>query len=42
SKDSPNDAFKPSGEEEKMVTDHPENEESEVPNIEEPRVNQEH
>ncbi|GJZ94086.1 putative ribonuclease H-like domain-containing protein [Tanacetum coccineum] len=29
SKDSPNDAFKPSGEEEKMVTDHPENEESE-------------
>ncbi|GJX86129.1 putative ribonuclease H-like domain-containing protein [Tanacetum coccineum] len=41
SKDSPDAGFKPSGEEEKMDVEHPENEDSEVPNTEEPRVNQE-
>ncbi|GKA14295.1 putative ribonuclease H-like domain-containing protein [Tanacetum coccineum] len=41
SKDSPNAGFKPSGEEEKMDAKHPENEDNEVPNTEEPRVNQE-
>ncbi|GKD70139.1 retrovirus-related pol polyprotein from transposon TNT 1-94, partial [Tanacetum coccineum] len=38
--DSPNAEFKPSGEEEKIDSKHPENKDSEVPNIEEPRVNQ--
>ncbi|GKF18301.1 hypothetical protein Tco_0063219 [Tanacetum coccineum] len=33
--------FKPSGEEEKIESKHQENEDSEVPNTEEPRVNQE-
>ncbi|GJZ26316.1 putative ribonuclease H-like domain-containing protein [Tanacetum coccineum] len=33
--------FKPSGEEEKIDSEHQENEDSEVPNTEEPRVNQE-
>ncbi|GJT78294.1 hypothetical protein Tco_1045019 [Tanacetum coccineum] len=42
SKDSPDVGFKPSGEEEKINSEHKENEDSEVPNIEEPRVNQEH
>ncbi|GJZ79594.1 putative ribonuclease H-like domain-containing protein [Tanacetum coccineum] len=41
SKDSLNAGFKPSGEEEKIDSDHQENEDSEVPNTEEPRVNQE-
>ncbi|GKA74743.1 putative ribonuclease H-like domain-containing protein [Tanacetum coccineum] len=41
SKDSPDAGFKPLGEEEKMDAEHPENENSEVPNTEEPRVNQE-
>ncbi|GKA63219.1 putative ribonuclease H-like domain-containing protein [Tanacetum coccineum] len=42
SKDSPDAGFKPSGEEEKINSEHKENEDSEVPNTEEPRVNQEH
>ncbi|GKB72607.1 hypothetical protein Tco_0934019, partial [Tanacetum coccineum] len=41
SKDSSNARFKPSGEEEKMDAKHPKNEDNEVPNTEEPRVNQE-
>ncbi|GJW33522.1 putative ribonuclease H-like domain-containing protein [Tanacetum coccineum] len=41
SNDSPDAGFKPSGEEEKMDSKHPENEDSEVSNTEEPRVNQE-
>ncbi|GJS33093.1 putative ribonuclease H-like domain-containing protein [Tanacetum coccineum] len=41
SKDSPNAGFKPSGEEEKIDSEHQENEDSEVPNTEEPRINQE-
>ncbi|GKG28394.1 hypothetical protein Tco_0406721, partial [Tanacetum coccineum] len=41
SKDSPNARFKPSGEEEKMDYEHPENKDSEVPNTEELRVHQE-
>ncbi|GKA88367.1 putative ribonuclease H-like domain-containing protein, partial [Tanacetum coccineum] len=41
SKDSPDAGFKPSGEEEKMDSKHPQNEDNEVPNTEEPRVNQE-
>ncbi|GJR64661.1 putative ribonuclease H-like domain-containing protein [Tanacetum coccineum] len=41
SKDSPDAGFKPSGEEEKIDSEHQENEDSEVPNTEEPRVNQE-
>ncbi|GKD06634.1 putative ribonuclease H-like domain-containing protein, partial [Tanacetum coccineum] len=41
SKDSPNAGFKPLGEEEKKDVEHPENEDSEVPNTEELRVNQE-
>ncbi|GJW25318.1 putative ribonuclease H-like domain-containing protein [Tanacetum coccineum] len=41
SKDSPDAGFKPSGEEEKMDSEHPENKDSEVPNTEEPRVHQE-
>ncbi|GJV18421.1 putative ribonuclease H-like domain-containing protein [Tanacetum coccineum] len=41
SKDSPDVGFKPLGEEEKMDTKNPENENSVVPNTEEPRVNQE-
>ncbi|GJW79366.1 putative ribonuclease H-like domain-containing protein [Tanacetum coccineum] len=40
-KDSPDAGFKPSGEEEKIDFEHQENEDSEVPNTEEPRVNQE-
>ncbi|GJU68133.1 ribonuclease H-like domain-containing protein [Tanacetum coccineum] len=40
SKDSPDARFKPSGEEEKIDVEHPENENSEVLNTEEPRVNQ--
>ncbi|GJR27346.1 putative ribonuclease H-like domain-containing protein [Tanacetum coccineum] len=40
-KDSPDAGFKPSGEEEKIDYEHQENEDSEVPNTEEPRVNQE-
>ncbi|GKA48179.1 putative ribonuclease H-like domain-containing protein [Tanacetum coccineum] len=40
SKDSPDAGFKLSGEEKKMDAKHPENEDSEVPNTEEPRVNQ--
>ncbi|GJX74874.1 putative ribonuclease H-like domain-containing protein [Tanacetum coccineum] len=39
--DSPDAGFKPSGEEEKKDVEHLENEDSEVPNTEEPRVNQE-
>ncbi|GJX33129.1 putative ribonuclease H-like domain-containing protein [Tanacetum coccineum] len=39
--DSPDAGFKPSGEEEKINYEHQENEDSEVPNTEEPRVNQE-
>ncbi|GKE10893.1 hypothetical protein Tco_1414444 [Tanacetum coccineum] len=42
SKDSPDVGFKPLGEEEKMEFEHLENENSEVPNTGEPRVNQEH
>ncbi|GJT73889.1 putative ribonuclease H-like domain-containing protein [Tanacetum coccineum] len=38
SKDSPNAGFKPLGEEEKKDVEHPENEDSEVPNTEELRV----
>ncbi|GKD73303.1 putative ribonuclease H-like domain-containing protein, partial [Tanacetum coccineum] len=41
SKDSPDAGFKPSGEEQKKDTKDPRNEDSEVPSIEEPRVNQE-
>ncbi|GJU74809.1 putative ribonuclease H-like domain-containing protein [Tanacetum coccineum] len=41
SKDSPDAGFKPSREEEKKDAEHLENEDSEVPNTEEPRVNQE-
>ncbi|GJT91963.1 ribonuclease H-like domain-containing protein [Tanacetum coccineum] len=41
SKDSPKAGFKPSGEEEKKDAKDLENEDSEVPNTEEPRVNQE-
>ncbi|GKD32510.1 ribonuclease H-like domain-containing protein, partial [Tanacetum coccineum] len=41
SNDSPDAGFKPLEEEEKMDTKNPENENSTVPNIEEPRVNQE-
>ncbi|GJY76192.1 ribonuclease H-like domain-containing protein [Tanacetum coccineum] len=41
SKDSPDARFKPSGEEEKKDVEHLENKDSEVPNTEEPRVNQE-
>ncbi|GJR01591.1 putative ribonuclease H-like domain-containing protein [Tanacetum coccineum] len=41
SKDSPGAGFKPSGEEEKKDAKDLENKDSEVPNIEEPRVNQE-
>ncbi|GKC54571.1 ribonuclease H-like domain-containing protein, partial [Tanacetum coccineum] len=41
SKDSPIAGFKPLGEEEKKDDEDPRNEDSEVPNIEEPRVNQE-
>ncbi|GJV23715.1 putative ribonuclease H-like domain-containing protein [Tanacetum coccineum] len=41
SKNSPDAGFKPSGEEEKIDFEHQENEDSEVPNIEEPRINQE-
>ncbi|GKC71889.1 ribonuclease H-like domain-containing protein, partial [Tanacetum coccineum] len=41
SKDSPDAGFKPSGEEEKMDVEHLENENSEVPNTDELRVNQE-
>ncbi|GJX31641.1 ribonuclease H-like domain-containing protein [Tanacetum coccineum] len=41
SKDSPDAGFKPSREEEKINSEHQENEDSEVPNTEEPRVNQE-
>ncbi|GKA40006.1 putative ribonuclease H-like domain-containing protein [Tanacetum coccineum] len=40
-KDSPDVGFKPSGEEEKMDAEHPENKDSEVPNTKETRVNQE-
>ncbi|GJT98344.1 ribonuclease H-like domain-containing protein [Tanacetum coccineum] len=40
-KDSPDAGFKPSGEEEMKDVEHLENEDSEVPNTEEPRVNQE-
>ncbi|GJV02530.1 hypothetical protein Tco_1336099 [Tanacetum coccineum] len=41
SKDSPNAGFKPTGEEEKKGAKHPENEDCEVPNTKETRVNQE-
>ncbi|GJX51465.1 putative ribonuclease H-like domain-containing protein [Tanacetum coccineum] len=41
SKDSPETGFKLSGEEEKIDFEHPENEDSDVPNIEESRINQE-
>ncbi|GJS30719.1 putative ribonuclease H-like domain-containing protein [Tanacetum coccineum] len=41
SKDSPDARFKPSREEEKIDSEHPENKDSKVPNTEEPRVNQE-
>ncbi|GKF11464.1 putative ribonuclease H-like domain-containing protein [Tanacetum coccineum] len=41
SKDYPDAGFKPLGEEERMDTEHSENEDNEVPNTEEPRVNQE-
>ncbi|GKD93319.1 putative ribonuclease H-like domain-containing protein, partial [Tanacetum coccineum] len=40
-KDSPDAGFKPSGKEEKMDAKHPKNKDNEVPNTEEPRVNQE-
>ncbi|GKA27180.1 putative ribonuclease H-like domain-containing protein [Tanacetum coccineum] len=40
-KDSPDAGFKPPGEEEKKDGEHLENEDSEVPNTEDPRVNQE-
>ncbi|GKE35984.1 ribonuclease H-like domain-containing protein [Tanacetum coccineum] len=39
--DYPDDGFKPSGEEEKMGSEHLKNEDSEVPNTEELRINQE-
>ncbi|GKB48871.1 putative ribonuclease H-like domain-containing protein [Tanacetum coccineum] len=39
--DSPDAGFKPSGKEETIDSEHQENEDSEVPNTEEPRVNQE-
>ncbi|GJT60537.1 retrovirus-related pol polyprotein from transposon TNT 1-94 [Tanacetum coccineum] len=42
SKDSPDAGFKPSGGEEKKDAEHLENEDNEVPNTAEPRVNQEH
>ncbi|GJS88315.1 putative ribonuclease H-like domain-containing protein [Tanacetum coccineum] len=42
SKDSLDAGFKPSGEEENMDAEHSWNEDSEVPNTEEPKVNQEH
>ncbi|GJV04252.1 putative ribonuclease H-like domain-containing protein [Tanacetum coccineum] len=41
SKDSPDARFKPSGEEEKIDSEHQENEDSEVLNTDEPRINQE-
>ncbi|GJZ17240.1 putative ribonuclease H-like domain-containing protein, partial [Tanacetum coccineum] len=41
SKDSPDDGFKPLGEEEKIDSEHQENEDSKVPNTQEPRINQE-
>ncbi|GJR09347.1 hypothetical protein Tco_0791999 [Tanacetum coccineum] len=41
SKDSPDTRFNPSGEEEKIDSEHQENEDSELPNTQEPRVNQE-
>ncbi|GKF43845.1 putative ribonuclease H-like domain-containing protein, partial [Tanacetum coccineum] len=41
SKDYPDAGFKPSGKEEKKDAEHLENKDSKVPNIEEPRVNQE-
>ncbi|GJZ00839.1 hypothetical protein Tco_0518268 [Tanacetum coccineum] len=41
SKDSPDARFKPLGEEVKMDSKHPKNEDSEVTNTEEPRINQE-
>ncbi|GKG31542.1 hypothetical protein Tco_0426492, partial [Tanacetum coccineum] len=41
SKDSPDAGFKPLREEEKKDAEQLENKDSEVPNIEEPRVNQE-
>ncbi|GJR10583.1 putative ribonuclease H-like domain-containing protein [Tanacetum coccineum] len=41
SKDSPDARFKPSGEEEKMDSEHLKNKDSKVPNIEDPRVHQE-
>ncbi|GKG41289.1 hypothetical protein Tco_0470501, partial [Tanacetum coccineum] len=41
SKDSPDAGFKPSGKEEKKDAKDPGNKDSEVPSIEEPRVNQE-
>ncbi|GKE31623.1 putative ribonuclease H-like domain-containing protein, partial [Tanacetum coccineum] len=41
SKDSPDAGFKPSGEEEKIDSEHQENEDSEVPNTEAPSINQE-
>ncbi|GKD97249.1 ribonuclease H-like domain-containing protein, partial [Tanacetum coccineum] len=41
-KDSPDVGFKPSGEEEKKDVEAPKNENSEVPNTKEPRVDQEH
>ncbi|GKC67489.1 putative ribonuclease H-like domain-containing protein, partial [Tanacetum coccineum] len=40
-KDSPDARFKPTGKEEQKDAEDPKNEDSEVPNIEEPRVNQE-
>ncbi|GJS00266.1 putative ribonuclease H-like domain-containing protein [Tanacetum coccineum] len=41
SRDSPDAGFKPSGEEEKIDAEHLKNEDSEMPNTEEPRINQE-
>ncbi|GJX89350.1 retrovirus-related pol polyprotein from transposon TNT 1-94 [Tanacetum coccineum] len=41
SKDSPDAGFKPSGEEEKIDSEHQENKDSEVPNTQEPKINQE-
>ncbi|GKF27431.1 hypothetical protein Tco_0083325, partial [Tanacetum coccineum] len=41
SKDSPDAGFKPSGEEEKIDSEHLENKDSKVPNTKEPRVHQE-
>ncbi|GJR12688.1 putative ribonuclease H-like domain-containing protein [Tanacetum coccineum] len=40
-KDSPDAGFKPSGKEEKIDSEHQENKDGEVPNTEEPRINQE-